>query len=165
VWPRLKGELWRSVCHGQRGAHGDDSRSGSNSRALLVISLGSLCLTSLSNQQSDSRRQIGGPRTYLSPVMWVAQRVTISSIAHDAFPSVARVGKGERISLADSRSLVLVSCILTSPHCPFALEFFATFQIPSTVHSNGVQPPRLSFLIGRRPQEAEATAWMVVIRV
>jgi hypothetical protein len=40
AWPHLNGELWHSVRHGQRGAHGDSSRSGSNYRALRVISLG-----------------------------------------------------------------------------------------------------------------------------
>jgi hypothetical protein len=97
--------------------------------------------------------------------MRVAQGVTSPSNVHDSFPSVVRVGKGERISLADSCSLILVSYVRTSQHSPFALELSATFRIPSTTRSNGVQPPHLSFLIGRQPQEAEVAAWMVVIGV
>jgi hypothetical protein len=65
---------------------------------------GSLRLTSLSYQQFDPRRQTGGPRAYLSLAMWVAQGMTAPSTAHDAFPTIARVGKGERISLADLHS-------------------------------------------------------------
>jgi hypothetical protein len=101
----------------------------------------------------------------MSLAMRVAQGVTSPSSVHDAFPSVTRVGKGERILLADSHSLILVSCVRTSPPSPFALELSATFQILSTAHSNGDQLLRLSFPIGRRPQEAEVAAWMTVVRV
>jgi hypothetical protein len=126
---------------------------------------GSLRLTSLSYQQFDPRRQTGGPRAYLSLAMWVAQGMTAPSTAHDAFPTIARVGKGERISLADSRSLILVSCAHTSPSSSFALELSATFQIPSTACGNGVQPLYLLLPIKQRPQEAEAAARMAAVKV
>jgi hypothetical protein len=86
----------------------------------------------------------------MSLAMRVAQGVTAPSTVHDTFPSVARVGKGERISQADSRFLIVLSCSQISPSSSFVLELFASFQIPSTAHSNGVHPPRLSLLVRER---------------
>jgi hypothetical protein len=88
---------------------------------------GSLRLTSLSYPQFGPRRQTSGPGAYLSLVMRVAQGVMAPSTAHDAFPSITRVGKGERISMADSRSLILVSCAQTSLLSSFTLELSASF--------------------------------------
>jgi hypothetical protein len=80
--------------------------------------------------------------------MRVTQGVIAPSIVHDDFPSIARVGKGERISQADSCSLIMFSCAQTSPSSSFVLELSATFQISSTTHDNGVHPPCLSLPVG-----------------
>jgi hypothetical protein len=97
--------------------------------------------------------------------MWVAQGLMAPSTLHDAFPSIMRVGKGERISQVDSRSLVLLSCAQTSSFSSFALEVSASFQIPSSFHSNGIQPLRILLPIGERHREAKVAARMVVAGV
>jgi hypothetical protein len=72
---------------------------------------------------------------------------------------------GERISLTDSRSLILVPCTRTSQFSSFALELSASFQIPSTARGNGIHPLNLSLPIGEQPREAKVVARMVVAEV
>jgi hypothetical protein len=121
---------------------------------------GSLRLILLSYQEFNPCRQTGGPRAYSSLVMRVAQGVTTPSTAHDAFPSVARVGKG-----GESHRLILLSCIQISLPSSFVLELSASFQIPSTTRGNDIHPHRLSLLVRERPQEAKAAARLAVVGV
>jgi hypothetical protein len=101
----------------------------------------------------------------MSLVMRFAQGVMAPSTAHDAFPSVVRMGKGERMSQVDLCPLILLSCAQTSLSSSDALELSANFQIPSTAHGNGIHALHLSLPIGERPHEAKVVARMAVARV
>jgi hypothetical protein len=78
------------------------------------------------------------------------------SIVHNAFPSIMRVGKEERISQADSRSLILLSCAQT------------LYLLPSHLRSppsSRSKPPRVAMALNLSPTHLRSDSDLRKVRL